>query len=246
MLCMYTRQMLGLLYFYTMGYLRRESVMWLGSILDTVAMLTLLILIGRGTLFPHILVGASIAFAYGAGVGQLSVDLVGLRLSKFKYVFVSSPLSPTIYMIGAAIGMSIPSLIYLIPIVSIVVAIQRPGLAAVFQYLVVLLCVWIIGIGLGFLIASFSRTSIHAMYASRVLISLTVYLMPVYYPLSSLPEYIRILTFVSPTTHAALIARSLLGISGAASSSLNYIALGLFTTAIPVVALKYGRWREND
>lgn len=206
-------QLAGFAYFYFEAYVRREPVLTLGSLVRTVTFIALLVGIGGLSMVPHVLVGVVLAYAFGAGVSQLSVDLNSLTTTRFKYVFVSSPVSPYAYMIGAAIGMSLPALMYVAPLTGILVLITKPSLTGVAVFLSMTLSSWATGLAIGFIVASRERIALRMLYLTDILYSLLVYVMPVYCPIEVLPEKLKYLAYASPLTHIVLISIAYTGLS---------------------------------
>jgi len=228
------RQLTGIFYFYFMSYVVRDPVILLGGCFRNLSLIALFLLIG-GT--PRdVVIGGIVALLFGSGMMQLSVDINALRFSKFKDMMVSSPVSPLLYALGAAFGMSLPTVLNAIPLLAIYTIFFAPGRSKLFSDVIALLLIWISGIMMGFLISLRVRVQIRLMTVTDVLYSALVYLMPVYYPIRVLPEPLSTISLISPAVCAAEIIRG--------QFSLFPILLA-YTAFLSLLAARFSRWREK-
>ncbi len=241
----YLKQFRGMLYFYFMGYVIRDFIPFIGTTVRVVTLIVLFLLIGGLKFLPHVIIGALVALVFGSGMSQLSVDINALTLSRFKYMVVSSPISPLVYAFGAAIGMSIVTLLQVIPLFILYLIIVKPSLSVIVVTVIVLLTLWIIGITMGFSVSLRIRSPIRLMSITDIIYSSLVYVMPVYYPMEVLPEYVRPITYISPATHAALILRSITGISSIHVIPLNWVILCMYLIIFTIIASCKAQWREK-
>jgi ABC-type polysaccharide/polyol phosphate export permease len=235
----------GVIYFYFTGYVRRDPLIITVDVLRRIAIITPLILIGllvKDYAIPQrVLLGLLVITVFDAGA-QLSVDINGLRVSKFKDILVSSPVGSLTYAFGTAIGMSLPSLAYSIPLLIAYITIYKPGTCSIMLVIAVLALLWAVGILLGLIISLSIRSHIRLMIISDAVYTTFAYITPVYYPPTILPEQLRFLTYISPPANGveAILVSSTGGIG-----MLPHVII-LFTWAITllVLALLKSKWRD--
>lgn len=233
----------GIIYFYLLAYVIRAPTSIILNLLRISIFILLLTLIGGYNFFKHAIIGALIALSFGAGLSQFSVDINAMRVSRFKDIIVSSPVGPLTYAFGTAIGMSLLSGISLCIFLVIWYMIFRPLIQVIIIIAGVLLVTWIVGILLGFMVSTYIKTPHILFNITDVLYSILIYAMPVYYPITSLPNWIRPLTYISPATHAAIITRELSEL-GQISSYPSLITLILLSIAMILIVRMKAKWVE--
>lgn len=241
----YFKQFRGMMYFYFMGYIIRGLTPLIGTAVRVVTLIALLLFIGGAEFLPHIIIGTLTALVFGSGMSQLSVDINGLTLSRFKYMLVSSPVNPLVYAFGAATGMSFVTLLLVIPLFIFYLVIVKPSLSAIAITIAMLLILWVTGITMGFTISLRIREPIRLMSITDIIYSLLVYVMPVYYPIEILPEYIWPVTYISPVTHVALMLRSITGVSSVHITLMNWIIPFIYLAIFTFIAAYKAQWREK-
>jgi ABC-2 type transport system permease protein len=83
------------------------------------------------------------------------------------------------------------------------------------------------------------------MFSPIFSLVLTV-LPPVYYPISYLPGWARILAQLSPTTYAAELVQGAVGLQPLSFSSqvIDWVVLVAFTVALFLIAAFKARWKD--
>jgi ABC-type polysaccharide/polyol phosphate export permease len=237
------RKFRGVLYFYFLGYAYRDLVPLSATSVRVFTLIALLLLVGGLDMLQHILLGAIVALTFGAGLSQLSVDINALRITKFKDLLVSSPLNPLTYALGSALGMSLPTFLHVIPLLAIFTVLNKLNLIQVISITVILALIWVIGVLLGFLISLEIRSQIRLMAVTDAVYSMLVYIMPVYYPITVLPEQVRPIALVSPPVNAVQAIK--LTIDGEAVNALANIAiLVAVTLTLTLITVYKSGWRE--
>jgi len=237
------RKFMGVLYFYFLGYVYRDPVPLSSATVRVFTLIALLLLIGGPGMLPQVLLGAVIALTFGAGLSQLSVDINGLRISKFKDMIVSSPLNPITYAFGSALGMSIPTLLHTIPLLLIFIAMNKLNLIQITVTLMILALLWVLGVLLGFTVSLKVRSQMRLMAITDIIYSMLVYIMPVYYPITMLPEMVRPITLISPPVNAIEAIKSFN--NGETTSTLiNLTIMIIITAALTLITAYKSKWRE--
>jgi ABC-type polysaccharide/polyol phosphate export permease len=237
------RKFSGVLYFYFLVYVHRDLVPLSATTVRVFTLIALLLLIGGFGMLQHIILGAIVALTFGAGLSQLSVDINALRISKFKDLLVSSPLNPLTYALGSALGMSIVTLLHVIPLLVIFIVMNMLGLLQVAFVLMILALIWVIGVMLGFLISLEVRSQIRLMAITDIVYSMLVYIMPVYYPITILPEEVRAITLVSPAVNAVQAIKLIID-REAVNALINIVILVAVALTLTLTVAYKSKWRE--
>ncbi len=97
--------------------------------------------------------------------------------------------------------------------------------------------------GFGALIGFYSPTAQVASLLTQILQTVIIFFAPVYYPPSVLPEGLRLLAYLWPTTHAALALKGSLGGEPYPSSLVSIFVLVMFCLASLVLIPLRLDWR---
>ncbi len=178
------------------------------------------------------------------GIGQ---NLGQDRLLKRLELIASYPVSPGAYILGVSTVFIISSLI------NVIIMVFSGGVAwnildrvlRVFPQLLSLSLIASLGlIGIGAVIGTRS-SSLPQTYALTNIVSFIIAMFtPAYYPIEMMPTPIRILSQFLPTTHAALAARSLLGV-GQYDIVKHTVFLVLLTSIYLFFGLRGIKWYEE-
>ena len=195
--------------------------------------------------------------AYGVAGGMLMTMLsIGTSLQtdiahykqdlKLQDVVVASPVEAWVYVGGLAFS----ELVYSLPAMAVFVALWVVlGWAtpmAALTLLGVLLLVWAFASALGFTLATYFE-DVRETFVFSPLISLGLSVLPpVYYPIASLPEFLRPLAYLSPTTYAADLLHATVGLPGPSlgAAAIDWAVLIAFTVGLLYLASVKARWRE--
>jgi len=186
----------------------------------------------------------SLSLSIVNGIGQ---NIGQDRLLKRLELIASYPVSPISYILGTSMMFILSSLINVIVIAfSGGIAWNMLGkVLNVFPQLVVLSLVASLGlIGIGALIGTRSASLQHTYALTNIVSFIIALLTPAYYPPEVMPSPLRVFSQLLPTTHAALIARSLLGV-GRYNIINHLVLLLLLSTIYILIGFKGIKWYEE-
>jgi ABC-2 type transport system permease protein len=208
--------------------------------------LFILFVAGQRTLFAYGLAGAITMTATQQGL-FLGADLTSLKIEhKFQYMVVASPVSSFTYMFSVALS----ELAFAAPAVLVISAIvfyttAGFGLLDFLEMIFVIVLTWMMTSSIGFFLSTYvlnTRTAFITVSFISIVLSV---LPPVFYPITTLPEPLRPIAELVPTTHAANLIRSVMGMPLSSTQLLlSWVALPAFTLAFLTLALLKAKWRE--
>jgi ABC-2 type transport system permease protein len=208
--------------------------------------LFILFVAGQRTAFAYGLAGAITMTATQQGL-FLGADLTGLKIDhKFQSMVVASPVSPFTYMFSVALS----ELAFATPAVFVIAAIVAYttagfGLLALLEMISVIILTWVMASSIGFFLSTYVLNTRSAFISVSFISIVLSILPPVFYPVSTLPEQLRPLAELIPTTHAANLIRSVMGMTlNGTDVVLSWLALPAFTIAFLALALLKAKWRE--
>jgi ABC-type polysaccharide/polyol phosphate export permease len=235
---------IGLLYFYVLAYIVRAPSSAPLLVLRMSIFIALLSIIAGKDYAIHVLSGALVALAFGAGLSQFSVDVNALRVSGYRYLLLNTPLGPISFAVATATGMSLLSFIGMSVFFIPWYYLCKPSALGLFELLVVLALTWLCGLLIGFLLTVFIKTPHVLFNVTDTVYALLVYLMPVYYPLKLIPVRIRAFTLISSATHGAVLVREI-ALKGHITTPGNLEALLAAVIVLLLATSKLTRWRED-
>lgn len=208
--------------------------------------LFILFVAGERTAFVYGLAGAIAMTATQQGL-FLGADLTSLKIDhKFQSMVVASPVSPFTYMFSVALSelaFAAPAVVVLSAIISY--SITGFGPLALLEIIVVIILTWIMASSIGFFLSTYvlnTRTAFITVSFISIILSI---LPPVFYPINRLPALLRPVAELIPTTHSAILIRSVIGLPPSSSQMLiSWLALPTFTLAFLLLALLKAKWRE--
>jgi len=209
-------------------------------------------------LFILFVSGQSTAFAYGlCGAITMTVAQQGLFLGadlttykiehKFQSVVVASPVSPFTYMFSVAaseLAFAVPALAILLVILGY--RTHGVGALAMIGIVAVALLTWMTTSSIGFFLSTYVLNT-RSAYLTVTFISIILSVLPpVFYPIRLLPQQMRWLAELVPTTHTSVLIQGLSGLPVSSTQTLiSWAALPAFTVAFLALALLKAKWREN-
>ena len=209
--------------------------------------LTFVYVFGGTTNLAGGLVGAFVSsapvFALFASAQEMNFD----NFTKLRQIFVSKPIHPVSYVIGA----SLSSLVYSAPgIILFGALLLQRGLftpSAAVLSLGAMLLGWLVVISVGFILAGYLINA--SPYSMNSLVNLfafgMAYLAPVYYPASALGNLAWISALI-PISAAANIVRGLAGLAPQNGlTTLSLLALLVEGVLFTLVFVARSRWREE-
>lgn len=191
----------------------RRQWTWLAqSLASLLGLATVFLAWGGLTGLKHILAVSIMVSGWSMGLNVIGQMVGWDRLSKQYEFYVASPLSLAEYFAGTVAG-QLPLLAVglLLPTAALAQLGVRP------ERLLVLLAAALAALALGSFLSLAVvlriRNPVNVSAVTNPLVTLTVMLPPVYYPLSALPQPFRILALASPTTPLAELARWAAGVA---------------------------------
>ncbi|MEM3397441.1 MAG: ABC transporter permease [Nitrososphaerota archaeon] len=193
------------------------------------------------------LIGAAISLMTMSGLA-LQSDVVWLRVElKFQDMAVASPISPTTYMLGLALSelaYSSPAIILILALMIIRGMLRLESIP--FISLSLVLC-WLFATSLGFYLSTRITDLRHIWALSSLLSVLISMLPPVYYSIELLPGWAQMLSYLVPTTHAALLAKDSVNLASLSlfNKLISFAILLAWTIMLTIIAAKRSTWREK-
>ena len=233
---------------YMMGviFVRRNPVRVVLEVTLPFSMLYILYVISNGEQIEMALAG-SIIMAFGTSGTWVGMDIAENRIDfRMQDIFVSSPVKPMTYLAGLALAQFLVAAVPLSVIGSIIISysdsyLNIPALIAAVTLIFGTMS------AIGFFVAS-HISLIRTVNDTIVAIVMAVgTLPPVYYSLQSLPYHLQYLSYLAPTTHAALILQDMMHqpVPEIWSPWLSFGAMAVCMAGFLTLAAKKAGWREN-
>lgn len=209
--------------------------------------LFILFVTGHGATFLYGIAGAITMTVSQQGL-FLGADLTNYRIEhKFQSMVVASPVSPLTYMFSVAmseLAFAAPALVILLAIVPLfTTAISS---VMILEILGVVFLTWITTSAIGFFLSTYvlnTRTAFLTVAFISIVLSV---LPPVFYPLQIIPDQLRWLAELVPTTHTSVLIENSVGLPSTSSQVLvSWLALPVFTIIFLSLALFKAKWTEN-
>lgn len=226
--------------------MKNYPVVLINTVLSPLSFLVLIFLISRGALLGEAILGGLIMSMFQSGV-SLQTDLSHLKNDfKLQEIVVSSPTKSSVYVTGMALSeivYSSPAIIILAILFALNISVTP---AQAIGIIVVLLMVFLSSVALSFAFATISTDIVQSFAFSRLITLLFTSLAPVYYPVTLIPEQIRFLAYLSPTTYAAQLAQHMSGLTLVSPRmfAIDWAVLLVFTIVFLWVGFRKARWRE--
>lgn len=239
-------------YFNGILALRRSPIMFIALLLTPLSFLFFLYVVAPHAVLPYGILGGVLFSTIYTGNGMLN-DCAYMRLERqLQQVFVTSPLRPMSWVLGIGLGelaFTVPALGVFFVFLALAVPI---GPLTVLALIGVVLLTWLLSIALGFLISTFFRQLREIWPIGMVVFTVLSVLPPIFYPLVAIPEHVRWVAFISPTTFASQLADRAAGLpvpvisnaSGLTSIPIEVAGLIVLTVLFTVMAMRLARWRE--
>lgn len=227
-------------------WLQRNPMSLVFTAISPFSLLFVLFVVSGGQ-YVHLAVAGSLVMAlvgYGLALGQ---DISFYKTEyKIQDVFVASPVSPLTYMMGLALS----ELLFGLPaltVLAILVVYFGGSLLTVPLLLSAILLLWGSMSAMGFFISSHM---LHMRNATQVISFVNVILAvlpPVFYSVTTLPDWLRYLSYAVPTTHASIMFQQTMGLPTPADWSLGFGFAVQIAYLVGFVALAKTKaiWRET-
>ncbi len=241
---MILRQAKALINFYIKGYVLRKPISFLNLFGQTLGIILILTLIAGFGYLSRALVGSLIALAVGSGIGQYAPDISALQTSKFKDVFVATNVSPFIFMLASAIGITSLYLLQSIIYLAILVIVANIDIIQATLIMVLFTITWILFVSMGFYLSLKIKYIVDLMKVTSLLMIILTYFSPVYYSEAVIPKPFVYVTYLSPTTHISAIYLYI--ITGRGNNILLHcIVLTIFVILFLYISIQKSQWREK-
>lgn len=227
-------------------WLRRNPLSLIFTAISPFSLLFILFVVSNGQ-YVQFAVAGSLVMAlvgYGLALGQ-DISLYKIEY-KMQDVFVASPISPIVYMLGLALSELLYGLPALIILISLAVFFST-SIAFLPLLLLNVFLIWGTMSSIGFFLSSHM---LHMRNATQLISFVNVIIAvvpPVFYPISTLPEALQMVSYLVPTTHASLMIQYSMGfpIPEGWSIYLGLLVQGIYFGFFMLIAKKRALWREN-
>ena len=210
--------------------------------------LTLLILFNilvAGEMKGYALAGGFVIILATNGL-WLTGDAAYYRLYlKWQDMVAAAPVKPATYMFGLALS----GLFFATPGMLVFVAVMpMQGLIPSNPLVFALACIliWSSSTSLGFIISNFFRELREVWPVISILTFALTIIPPVYYPITILPDALKLLALAIPTSAGSVLLHEALGLYSLSWSMrlLALIVLVVYSTVLFYWAVKKSRWRQ--
>lgn len=227
--------------------LKRQTTMLISISLAPFTFIYFLYLVSSRAEIPFGVVGAIIFTTVFTGNAMLN-DAAYYRIEHhIQELYVASPIRSFSYVAGLAsseLAFTFPPLVVLFVILATVLPVTP--LQILFMVAVVMLT-WIMATSLGFMVSSFFKEFREIWPIASLLFNTISIIPPIFYPIAVIPERIRWIAYLAPTTYASQLGDTVLGLLHASRNGvyLNVAGLVLSTTVFVLIAALFTRWREK-
>ncbi|WP_297521046.1 multidrug transporter [Thermococcus sp.] len=189
---------------YYRGALMKGKSSMLSFAIQPLSFIFIVYVVSGGRFLSSAIAGAMVSFIVGAGIADLSIELVGMKVrSKFYDIFASLPGSGIEKTLGVSIGMSLPALPYVIVLAFFLTV--SGGVESLPLILFAVTTLWLWSVSLGTFLGVRIKEPLTVMRLSTILTTLLTVFPPVYYPLSVVPESLRKSLLLIPTVSASTV-----------------------------------------
>lgn len=204
----------------------------------------ILTVVSGGKLFPTALIGGMISFVAGVGIADLAIEIAGMKTrSKFYDILSTLPVHPLKLGLGISVGMSIPSLPYLVILIVTLTYVKELSPPKIAQIMLLLTFLWLWSVFVGLYIGVKLKEPIVIMRASNIILTALTIFAPVYYPIEVLPGFAHKVLLLLPTAGCAYLIRSLY--KPLSEWKIALAGLTLWTLLFGVLTFKDGIFKEE-
>jgi ABC-2 type transport system permease protein len=197
------------------------------------------LIITPARLKPFIAVGTvilTLMYCFSTASQDLAVD----RLLKRIAILLTKPVTPLEYFLGILLSnamQTLPATAIVIMVLRIVVLIK---IGNIMLLLLGLVAGWYILTIMGYItaLALLPRDYNTIIIASNSIAFILTFMAPVYYPLEFLPEQLRMLSYLIPTTHIANIIGEACNIEYGVPPTITYVYLPTLASLLTTITLK--------
>ncbi len=194
---------LAIVEYYRRALMKGKASM-LSFAIQPLSFIFIVYVVSGGRFLSSAIAGAMVSFIVGAGIADLSIELVGMKVrSKFYDIFASLPGRGIEKTLGVSIGMSLPALPYVIVLAFFLTV--SGGVESLPLILFAVTTLWLWSVSLGTFLGVRIKEPLTVMRLSTILTTLLTVFPPVYYPLSVVPEPLRKPLLLIPTVSASTV-----------------------------------------
>ncbi len=210
-----------------------------------VPMIFFAVFMGREGMY-YGLVGMLVTAVSFTGIYTAQDYVFNRVLVKLQDFLVASPMKYIEYVLGE----SLAQLIISIPVVLIgyilLYELNPYNILLLIPLTIVLLAGYFMLMPIGFIIGSKVDDPSRVNGITNMVAIILSFFAPVYYPLDYIPPWIRLITYIIPTTHIAQLARVILNVTKAPGLGLfgHSIAVVISSAILYIISIKVGGWRE--
>ena len=234
--------------FDSLPLLRDPMLMVLLSLISFLPVLFIFVFNAGQTAFLQSVVGAIVLSLAFAGIGSAQSVYFNKHWFRFQDIFVASRVSPVSYAVGLSVSTLLISLPALVIAMTILFLDTSAGVLGILAVTLVAGVTWIAMLLLGFVLGASTKNTRRANSLPQLLGLLLGFLPPVYYPLASVPSYLRPLALLIPTTQAAQLSKYYAGLLPAALSGAELVfgwaCLVAFVAILAVLAARLAHWTD--
>jgi ABC-2 type transport system permease protein len=193
----------------------------------------------------QVLVGALMMECGLININVLAQGIAGDKQSHLYDLWVSLPISPTVYVVGAALPwLPVTVLVSLSTLAVGILVFHISVQLAWWVLLPALVLVWGSTTGVGFLVAVYGGNPRMVNQLAQFVGIVMTFFAPVFYPLSALPVPLQYVAYVLPLTWGTVLLKALF-VGNWAMAGLGFLALSLYA-AVGFVLMGLGiRWRQS-
>ncbi len=227
---------------YALWILRNKLFYFYLTVLFPLTILVPFLIIAPATLEPFIAVGTvilTLIYCFSTASQDLALD----RLLKRIAILLTKPITPLEYFLGILLSNAMQTLPAAVIVTAVLWAVRLIRIESIALLLLGLVAGWYILTIIGYITALIllSRDYNTVNIVSNSIAFILTFVAPVYYPPELLPEQLRILAYLIPTTHIANIIGKACSIEFGVPLTITYtylLTLALLLTIIAVKSLK--------
>lgn len=239
--------MAALIWFDGLLPIRRSPFSAINFVLYPLTILFFIYIFGGAGSIRYAITGGLISVIVGSCI-ILETEAAFIRLVvRLQDMFVSSPLSPVAYVLSISVAQLFNGLLGIVLFSALIVANGGVTLLGGVEIALAAILTWASISSLGFLISTFARDMRDLWVYSPLLTVLLSFLPPVFYPITFIPEPIRFLAYLAPTTYPAQIIQIASGISSGSPEVIGLLFAGgiVYTLILVALSARFARWRQR-
>jgi ABC-2 type transporter. len=235
----FTRGVLGVAVL-TSRWIIRQPMWIIQSLMILLGFAILVYVWGRVEGLGYLLSGWVVATGFAIGVNAVGQEVGYHRIMRVLDLIIASPISPRAYILGATLGTAIFALAE-IPIV-LVMGLLTGYLKLLVFSLIVSIAIMPLGVLLGLIIVFAVKKPMNISAITNPAETLLIFIPPVLYPATIIPEPLRYIALIPPTAAAAQLARMLGGLETAVNPLIPLAIIVIWLALTVILANKVVKW----